>query len=82
MLFAVFLYKSFFGKNVIPELWAKMLSAIQIASFLNQPFIQNRSMKQPHFLHVDTNSQKLKVDRKVFSWAWSKMAVANLVSGL
>ena len=59
-----------------------MLSAIQIASFLNQPFVQNRSMKQPHFLHVDTNSQKLKVDRKVFGWAWLKMVVANLVSGL
>ena len=39
-------------------------------------------MKQPHFLHVDTDSQKLKVDRKIFSWAWSKMGVANLVSAL
>ena len=39
-------------------------------------------MKQPHFLHVDTNSQKLKVDCKSFVWAWSKMGVANLVSGL
>ena len=36
-------------------------------------------MKQRQFLHVDTNSQKLKVD--FFSWAWSKMGVANLVSG-
>ena len=33
-----------------------MLSAIPIAVFLNQAFLQ------PHFLHVDTNSQKLKVD--------------------
>ena len=39
-------------------------------------------MKQPHFLHVDTNSQKLKVDEKCLGWACSKMGVANLVSGL
>ena len=41
-----------------------MLSAIQIVRFLNQPFLQNKSMKQPHFLHVNTNSQKLKIDQK------------------
>ena len=39
-------------------------------------------MKQPHFLHVDSNSQRLKVDRKILDWAWSKMDVENLVSGL
>ena len=39
-------------------------------------------MKQPHFLHVDTNSQKLKVDLKFFSWAWFRMGVTNLVSGI
>ena len=59
-----------------------MLSVIQIAVFLNQAFLQCKSMKQPHFLYADTNSQKLKVDRKVFVRAWSKRSVANLVSGL
>ena len=39
-------------------------------------------MKQPHFLHVAINSQKLKFDGKVFGGAWSKMSVANLVSEL
>ena len=43
-----------------------MLLAIQIGRFLNQAFLQSKSMKQPDFLHVDTNSQKLKVDWKVF----------------
>ena len=33
-------------------------------------------MKQPHFLHVDTNSQKLKVHYKLFSQLWSKVDVA------
>ena len=41
-----------------------MLSAIQIAGLLNQIFLQTKSMKQPHFLHGDTNSQKLRVDSK------------------
>ena len=38
-----------FRKNVIPETKAKMLSAIQIARFLNQAFVQSKSMRQPHF---------------------------------
>ena len=56
-----------------------MLSANQIAGVLNQLFLQNKLMKQPH---VDTNSQKLKVDGKSFGWALPKMVVVNLVSGL
>ena len=36
-------------------------------------------MKQPHFLHVDENSQKLKVDWKDLGGGWSKLSVANLV---
>ena len=28
-------------------------------------------MKKPKFLHVHTNSLKLKVERKVLRWAWS-----------
>ena len=59
-----------------------MLSAIQIAWFLNQAFLQSKSMKQPHFLYVDANSQKLKVIEKFFGGACSKMSVGNLVSGL
>ena len=39
-------------------------------------------MKQPNILHVDTNSQKLKVDWNFFGYGCSKMGVANLVSGL
>ena len=35
-----------------------MLLASQIAGFLNQLFLPNKSLKKPHFLHVDTNSQK------------------------
>ena len=59
-----------------------MLSASQIAGFLNQLFLQNKLMKQSHFLNVDTNSQKLKVDRKFCGWAWSKIGVTNLISGI
>ena len=29
----------------IPEIWAKMFSANQIAGFFNQPYLQNKSMK-------------------------------------
>ena len=47
-------------------MWAKMLSATQILEFSNQLFLQNKSMKQPHSLHIDTNSQKLKVNERFF----------------
>ena len=56
-----------------------MFSANQIAGFLNHEFLQNKSIKQHHFLHADTNSQKLKVVRKcskmfglaiVKIWVW------------
>ena len=39
-------------------------------------------MKKPDFLHVDTNSYKLKVDQKLFGWAWLKLGVASLVAEL
>ena len=71
-----------FGKSVIPEIQAKIISATEIAGYLNQAFLQSKLMKRLHFLYVDTNSQKLKVDWKVFGGAWSKMSVANLVSEL
>ena len=35
-------------------------------------------MKKPDFLHVDTYSWKLEVDRKVLGWAWARMGVATL----
>ena len=46
-----------------------------IARFLNQPFLQNKSMKQPHLLHIYTNSQKRKVGQKILvghgqKWVW------------
>ena len=71
----------YFG-NFFSLVWAKMLSAYQIAGFFNQPCIQNKSMKEPDFLHVDTSSHKLKVDQKIFGWAWSEMGMASLVTGL
>ena len=43
-----------------------MIAANQVSGFYNQPFLQNKSTKQCNSLHVDTKSQKLKVDRKFF----------------
>ena len=60
----------------------KIVSANQIPGFLNQSFFQNKLMKQCNSLHVDTNSEKLKIDQTFFGWTWSKMGVANLISGL
>ena len=51
-----------FGEILVPEIWVKMLLANEIAGFLNQLYPQNKIMKNPDFLHADTNSLKLKVD--------------------
>ena len=67
-----------FGKIFVPEIWAKMFSVNQISGFFNQPYLQKKSMKQPDFLHVDTNSHKLKAKQKVFEWAWSEMGLASM----
>ena len=69
-------------KIFVPEIWAKTFSANQNAAFFNQPYHQNKSIKQPDFLHVDTNSHKLKVDQKIWGWAWSEMGMASLVTRL
>ena len=42
-------------KIFVPEIWVKMFSASQIAGFLNLPYLENKSVKQPEFLLVDTN---------------------------
>ena len=48
-----------------------MVSANQIVGFFNQPYLLNKSMKHLDYLHVDTNSLKLKI------WFWnSKLAVS------
>ena len=52
---------SIFGKNLVPEMWVKMLPANLIAGLLNQFYLQDKPMKQPDFLHFDTNSQKQKL---------------------
>ena len=39
--------------------------------------MKNEQMEQIDFLHVDTDSQKLKADQQFIGWAWSKMGVAS-----
>ena len=58
-----------YWKNFIPEILVKMLPPNQIVWFLKQLFVQNKFVKQPHFLHVDTNLQTL-IDLNFF---WSDM---------
>ena len=48
--------------NVLEKFGIKMFLTIQMAGFLNKLYLSNEKMKKPEFLHVDTNSVKLKVD--------------------
>ena len=73
--------KSYIGKNLVPEKQVKMLSANQIAGFLNQLFLQCKLMDQLHFLHVNTKSQKLEVENFLVGhgqrWVWPRQYLKN-----
>ena len=45
-------------------------------------YLKNEQMESTDFLHAGTSSGELKVDSISFGWAWSKMGVASLVTGL
>ena len=70
------------GKNLVPEMWTKILSANQIAGFSNRLYLYSKMVKKPDFLYFDTYSWKLKVDWEIFGWAWSEVGVATLVTEL
>ena len=63
---------------------AKCSQPMKLQDFLifNQPYLQSKSVKQPDFMHVDTNSHKLKANQTYFGWVLSKMGVTSLVMGL
>ena len=42
----------------------------------------DEQMEQADFCHVNRESQKSEADEKVFGWAWSRIGVASLVTGL
>ena len=55
-----------FGKNLVPVIQTKILSANQMAGFFNQLFFQNKLMIQTHFMHFDTNSHEFKIYQTFF----------------
>ena len=68
ILFAVILHKSHIWENFLRKsFWGrpKCYQPIRLQDFFNQPYPQNKSVKWPDFLHVDTNSHKLKVDPNI-----------------
>ena len=58
-----------------------MFSANQIEGFFDQPYPQNL-LRQPDFLHIDTNSHKLKFYQKILGWPQSKIGVVSLITGI
>ena len=63
-----FMHKSHTLEIFVPEIGTKIFSANQIAEFFNQPYLQNKSIKWPDFLHVYRNSLMLESQSKTF-WA-------------
>ena len=66
----LYLWKLFFLRHTLSQSDCRIFKSI---------ISPEKLMKQPL---IFANSQKLKIDGKVFGWVWSKMGVVNLVSGL
>ena len=64
------------GKNLVPEIWAKMLSANQIAGFLNWLYLQNTKIKKAWFFACWYRLMEIK------SWLplWSKYTKIDCIS--
>ena len=64
------------GKNLVPEVWAKMFSAHQIAGFLNQLYLYNKIMKERDFIcmliHIHGNQTLIEKywDEGGQKWVW------------
>ena len=53
----------YFNQFLLPILsWAFCVFYTLLLILMFPKFLQNKLMKQPQFLHADTNSQKFKVD--------------------
>ena len=87
ILFAVFLHK-FFGKNLVPEIQAKTLSANQIAGFLNESLLLSKLMKQSLFQHVNMGNwlmdSKIELTNRInlFFACWYNMKINLKVLGV
>ena len=68
-----------FGKDLVPEMQALSHSGCRSFKSTISP---EQIDETASFLHFDTSYYKLKVNQKIFVWAWSKMVVTNLHSGL
>ena len=53
-----------------------------VSGLWNLLYLKNKQMETTEFLHAGTDSRKLKDNWKFSGWAWSKMDVAVLVTGL
>ena len=66
---------SYLGKFLILRYGSKCSQLIRLQDFLTNHIFRKKSTTEPYFLHVDTNSHKLKVGQKLFKrdsqkWAW------------
>ena len=59
-----------------------VLKSIRLQDFLINHIFRTNQWNSLIFLHIDTNSNKVKVDQKVFEWAQWKMGMASLVMEL
>ena len=82
-LFAMFPHKSYiWEKKIFLRYGPKYSKPIRWQDFLINHTSRTNQWNSPIFLHVYTNSHKLKVDQKFFGWAWPEISVASLVTGL
>ena len=72
----------YLGKFLFLRYGLKCFQPIRLQDFLINHISRTNQWNSLIFLHVDTNSHKLKFDQKILGWAWSEIGVASLVTEL
>ena len=72
----------YLGKFLFLRYGPKCSQPMRLHDFLIDHISRTNLWNSLIFLHVDTNLHKLKVDQKIFGWAWPEMVVTSLVTGL
>ena len=75
-------FLNFLKKILFLRYGSKCSQPIRWQDFLINHISPEQINEIVRFLHIDTNSSKLKVDQKCLGWVWSEMGVASLSMGL
>ena len=65
------------GKNLVPQLWPKILSTNQTPGFLDSEYLWKESIDVLGFLHGACHQGKVAYETTTFGWVWPVKSLAQ-----